>query len=307
MVYNYLSIVNKVLQSFNEVPFSTSTEFDNATSFQLDIKEAVNDVLKEINNRQDQEWSFQFTETSQILTAGETGYTTPTDTADVDWDSFYIDKVAATEEDFTSVTASASGKTFTITTGSFITRNFAVGMKVRWDGVDDNATDVTINTLTATVMTVDETVVDATSTEFNVKNAADGFSAAKLRLMNIDTYRSNYLINARDADTDSGWQKPSFVVRQTDNSYIVGPLRPDATYLVRYDYFASFTDLTISTSVPIVPERYEYVILAGVKKRGNEFRDNVELAGYFESKFDTGIADMRRDLIPSTDTLRYEP
>ena len=307
MAYNYQGIVNKVLGSFNEVKFSSSTEFDNAAGFQLDMKEALNDILIEIYNHYDQEWPFQRAQTTSVTTIGITGYTPPANTGKVDWDSFYIDTVVGNQDNFTSVTADASGKTFTITAGSFITQGFEVGMQVRWTGVDNNSsTDVTINTLTATVMTVDETVVDATATTFKVQNAFPNFNALKLGWMPIDTYRNNYLPQARNQTETTSHQRPAFVVRDTNNDFILGPGKPDKTYLVKFDYFVAMTLLAASTDIPDIPERYEYVILAGMKRRGNEFRDNVELASMFNKQFKSGLADMRRDLIPFSNTLRFE-
>ncbi len=309
MTYNYLSIVNKVLGSFNEVKFSTETDFNNATGFQLDMREALNDILIEIYNIEAQEWPFLKTSTTQVVTPGVTAYSPPAEAATVDWDSFYIDTVIGTQNQFTSVTADAGTKTFTITSGSFLTQGFAVGMKVRWTGLTDNsATDVTITTLTDTVMTVSETVVDASSTSsFSVKNAFDGYNSSKLDWMPIDTYRNNYLKSTRDATETTSYRKPTFIARDTNNNFITGPLKPDATYLIRYDYFQGFTPLTAATDVPLVPEIYEYVILAGMKRRGNEFRDNTELAALFNKQFEDGIKAMRNALIPFVNTLRYEP
>lgn len=229
MTYNYLSIVNKVLGSFNEVKFSNETDFNNATDFQLDMREALNDILIEIYNREAQEWPFLKTSTTQVVTPGVTEYSPPATAAKVDWDSFYIDAVV------------------------------------------------------------------------------DSYSASKLDWMPIDTYRNNYLKSTKDATDTTSYRKPTFIARDTNNDFITGPLKPDKAYLINYDYFQGFTPLTDPTDVPLVPEIYEYVILAGMKRRGNEFRDNVELASLFNKQFEDGIKAMRLALIPFVNTLRYEP
>jgi hypothetical protein len=308
MAYDYLGISNKVLRSFGEVVFADATEFTNATGFHQVIKDGVNEVLAEIYMAEDNEWPFQHTETTQVLTIGDETYTIPSDAAAVDWDSFYIDKVYGDEDDFTSVTADSGTKTFTIAGGSFVTAGFATGMKVRWGDVTDNSdSDVTINTLTATVMTVDETVTDVLSadTSFSVTNAFTSPDSKKLVLIDIDTYRNNYLPTAKNVKETASYAKPVFIARNSDNSYILGPSKPNATYLVRYDYFQELTELSASTDVPDIPERYEKVILDGVKAIGNAFRDNVELEARFEKRFQDGINTMRRNLIPQTDSLRY--
>jgi len=72
---------------------------------------------------------------------------------------------AITTTAITDVTADAGGKTFTRSTGSYLTNGFRVGMVVRWSGfaggsaTDNNGRNYLITALTATVMTVDGPVV----------------------------------------------------------------------------------------------------------------------------------------------------
>lgn len=306
--YTYMGIANEVLTAFNEVPFATTTEFDNATGFHLRVKEAINDVIAEIYTEGDNEWPFQSTKTTQVLTIGDNTYSAPNGSAKIDWESFYIDRVYGDESSLTSVTADSGAKTFTAAAGSFIDLGFAVGMKVRWGGLTANTTsDYTINTLTATVMTVDEavTTISTPDTSFTVENSIVFKSSKDLRTIDIDHYRQNYQSAARAAKLTSEYQLPNFVVRESDNNWIIGPSKPNATYLIRYEYFAAFSELSANDDVPTIPSRFKNVIKDGVSREVNRFRDNLELAREDHRKFLQGINNMKQELYPVSTSIRY--
>jgi len=306
--YTYFGIANEILTSFNEVPFADTTEFDAATGFHLFIKEQINNVLAKIYQKGHNEWPFQRVFTTQVLTIGETDYTSPSAAAKLDWGSFYIDRVYGDENDFTSVTADSGTSTFTITAGSFITKGFEVGMKVRWQNLSANTgSDFTITTLTATVMTVSESVttISTPDTSFKVENAFPFSSSRKLTLIDEDTYVNNYLENARRAVLTTNYTTPSKVVRENDNNWKVAPIKPDNTYLVRYAYYDAFTELSSSTDVPAFPERHKHILKSGVLSSGNRFRDNVELASFYKTEFKEQVNLLIDELIPFPEYSRY--
>lgn len=307
MAYDFISISNRALQAVNEDIFADSTEFSAAIGFHQFVKDAVNRTISDILNEEDNTWQFQRTEATQVLTIGTQDYAINSSAANVDYNSFFIDKIFGDETDFTSVTADSGTKTFTITSGSFITKGFEVGMKVQWSNLESNTdTDLTINTLTALVMTVDESVttISSADTDFEVTNAFDTPDAVKLALIGFDNYRDNLKMDAQNATNSDTFTKPSFVVRNFDNSLTFGPLKPDATYLVKYFYFTKFVELTATTDAPTIPARYENVIFNGVMRRINEFRDNEELSRKFDSQYIDGVNKMRRNLIPQPESMR---
>ncbi len=308
MTLNYYDLSNNVLRALNEVTFDSVAEFNSASGFHQHAKEAVNWAIARIYNEEDNEWSWQVTEDTQVLTIGTNSYSINSNAANVDWDSFYIDNIKGTEADFTSVTADNATSTFTIAAGSFITQGFAVGMKVTWSNLSESANNgvFTINTLTATVMTVDETVTDMTAdTDFEVVNAASSPAARKLDLLNYDSYRRYYLAAAKNADTTNEYTVPTFITRNSENGFIVGPSKPDDTYAVKYDYFALYSPMSASTDTTTVPDRYEQIIIDGALVFCYEFRGDIDLRQITNKRFNDGIDRMRRNLIPIADTVTH--
>ena len=90
MAYTYLDITNEVLARMNEVAL-TSANFTAARGFQVQCKNAVNDAINYVNQREFG-WPFTHQTTTQILVAGQTRYTIPADTQSVDYDTFRISK-----------------------------------------------------------------------------------------------------------------------------------------------------------------------------------------------------------------------
>lgn len=90
MAYNYLDLTNEVLARFNEVTL-TEGGFNSARGFQVQCKNAVNDALNYINQREFN-WPFNYASTSQTLVAGQTRYTIPSTAKTVDYETFRISK-----------------------------------------------------------------------------------------------------------------------------------------------------------------------------------------------------------------------
>lgn len=93
MAYNYLDITNEVLARMNEVAL-TSSNFTSARGFQIQCKNAVNDAINYINQREFG-WPFSHATQTETLVAGTTRYTIPTGTQHVDYDTFRISKDAS--------------------------------------------------------------------------------------------------------------------------------------------------------------------------------------------------------------------
>lgn len=88
MAYNYLDLTNEVLARFNEVPL-TSTTFNNSRGFQTQCKNAVNDALNYINQREFN-WPFNHATETEVLVPGNARYTIPTNAKTVDYETFRI-------------------------------------------------------------------------------------------------------------------------------------------------------------------------------------------------------------------------
>lgn len=90
MAYNYLDITNEVLARFNEVAL-TSSNFTTSRGFQTQCKNAVNDSINYIYQREFG-WAFSHSEQSQTLVAGQTRYTVDSSLYHVDYATFRIEK-----------------------------------------------------------------------------------------------------------------------------------------------------------------------------------------------------------------------
>lgn len=93
MAYDYQGIVNEVLRAIGEVTLDNTTDFNAASKFHAFVKDSVNDSIADIYAREDNNWEFaRATGTQTLLTDGTIQYSLPSDTAWVEWDSFYLNK-----------------------------------------------------------------------------------------------------------------------------------------------------------------------------------------------------------------------
>lgn len=89
MATTYLSLVNTLLQDFNE-PTLTSGNFSGVRSVHRVAKNAINRSVDYIQTKE-YTWPFMKTDGSQTLVVGQTNYSWPADMKTVDMESFYIE------------------------------------------------------------------------------------------------------------------------------------------------------------------------------------------------------------------------
>jgi hypothetical protein len=90
MAYTYLDVTNEVLNRFNEVEL-TSSGFGNARGFQIQCKNAVNDAINYIYQREFG-WSFSHSLQTETLVASTTRYTISSSIYHTDFETFRIEK-----------------------------------------------------------------------------------------------------------------------------------------------------------------------------------------------------------------------
>lgn len=92
---NYVTLVNKLLVRLNEVTLDTGGDgFDTVRNVQQLAKNAINDSIRQIAQT-GEEWPFLKNTHTQTLTAGTRTYDFPADASSVDWESFYLKKLTA--------------------------------------------------------------------------------------------------------------------------------------------------------------------------------------------------------------------
>lgn len=99
MATNFVTLTNKVLVRMNEVLLDTAGDgFDSVRNVQALAKDAVNNSIRLIL-QDGQEWPFLKQTFTQELTAATRQYSFPADMSTVDWDTFYLKRLASNENE----------------------------------------------------------------------------------------------------------------------------------------------------------------------------------------------------------------
>lgn len=105
MSTTYISLVNELLRRLNEVQLDTGGQgFDTVRNVQALAKDAINSSIRLILH-DGQEWPFLKTTHTQTLVAGTSTYNFPTNLSNVDWDTFYLKKLTAVDNEPTRLPA----------------------------------------------------------------------------------------------------------------------------------------------------------------------------------------------------------
>jgi hypothetical protein len=92
---NFVKLTNDLLTRLNEVTLDPQGDgFDDVRGVQALAKNAINNSIREIL-QVGQEWPFLKTTYTQVLTPGQTTYDFPTSYSSADYESFYLKRVAA--------------------------------------------------------------------------------------------------------------------------------------------------------------------------------------------------------------------
>ena len=90
MAETFLTHTNRVIARLNEVQL-TSSDFANSRGIQTQCKNAVNEAVRYINQKEFQ-YPFNHSTKTQTLTAGSVSYSIPTDAKTVDYNTFRLVK-----------------------------------------------------------------------------------------------------------------------------------------------------------------------------------------------------------------------
>lgn len=141
--------------------------------------------------------------------------------------------------------------------------------------------------------------------------AADwgSFQIQKDSVLNINSRtlkhisRDEWYGSLRDNDYDSeteGKNIPSFVFPSHGQGWGVSP-SPNETYTLKYRYYKNPTDLSAYDDQTTIPDKFDYVIIAGALHSMNLFKENPEGVQLMKQKYDEGIKNMIRTLLPNSD------
>lgn len=125
----------------------------------------------------------------------------------------------------------------------------------------------------------------------------------RLKLISYDQYNKWYRDNDANSNTSS-FGLPKFIVNLTDRDWTVSTI-PDKAYIIEYEYFTYYIRLDVYSDVPAIPEAHEQVILDRALHYMYMFRDNIELAAVVQQRYEDGLLNMRRSLMPLPNSARF--
>jgi len=293
MTNTFLTYTNETLAKLNEVQL-TSTDFGDARGIQIQVKNAVNQSIRYINQREFG-WPFNAAEVSKTLTAGVVKYALPSNTKHVDYATFRIRK----SETFGNATRHLAYLDYKEYLNLFIKQEDDTVTTTLTSGIDDDDTTIPVSSTssfdsTGTIIINSESITytGTTSTTFTgATRAAESTTAA--------SHSSGVTV----AQIDAGGV-PTHVFRHPDNTYGLWPF-PDKAYTLTFDYYTHpSVDLSAQDDTTSIPDRFGYIITDGAIAYAYLYRSEVPLYERSFALFNEGIKHMQTLLINRYDYVR---
>ncbi len=331
MALTYLDLTNRVRDKFNE-PRLTAATWNNTVGFDQLTKDAINYSYHEILNAEMQ-WPFlhafgiitttpgvqlydimagRFTLGSSILSGPDLlGLFDPTILKDIDWDSFYIasnENVITIGNEMHVIPMAAP---YNISIAHIATWSMDLGVKY--------SNNIALTAVTGAPLQGQYSIargvysfnaLDAgqsitISYDYNVQNttAPNQINAEYIDYIDFDYWRQHYLMTDLNSQVQD-YSKPAFVFKpQGFATFGISPV-PDTVYTINFECWLDAPDMVLPTEFPVIPSRYEQVIIEGATKYCYEFREDQPLAQATDVRFKAGIYRMRIELINRDNTMQ---
>ena len=293
MALTFLTLTNSVITRMNEVEL-TSTTFTSSRGIQTQCKNAVNEAIRYINQREFG-YSFNHATNTSTLVAGQTRYTIPTDAKSIDYSTArikkdtdlnssgnnlsklnyneYIEKEYANQEDdvvATTLNGSHSSSVATLTLAS--TTGLSSTGTVHIGSEQVTYTGILGNDITGCTRGANSTTAAAHSSGVAVTQFEDG-------------------------------GVPRNIVRTPDNNYLLHPY-PNKAYTLIFDYFTFPSDLSAHGDTTSIPDRFAPVIVDGATAYVYQYRGELNQYQLNFSRFEQGIKNMQSLLINKYEYVR---
>jgi hypothetical protein len=293
MAESYLTLTNKVLAHVNEVEL-TSVTFTAARGVQTQAKNAVNEAIRYINQR---EFGYPFNHTAytQVVTAGVVRYSIPTDAKTVDYNTFRLVK----DGDLGNSGGKLSIIDYNDYVSSYITQEDQINTTTLSETHTASVTTITVastsgfdatGSLFIGNETLSYTAIGSSTTFTGVTRGASSTTAA--------AYASGVTVTQF---TDGA--VPTHVVRTPDNNYLLYPY-PIKSYSLKYDYYTFPTDMSAYGDTTTIPDRFAPVIVDGATAFVYQYRGDVQQYGINFTRFEQGIKNMQTLLINRFEYMR---
>jgi len=293
MALTFLELTNDVLTRMNEVVL-TSANFTDARGIQVQSKNAINEAIRHINQKEFA-YPFNHSTNTSTLVPGVVRYTIPSSTKYIDYNTArikkntdlsasgvnlkrlnyneYISKEFATQEDEIESTTLNGTHTDSVTTLTLVsTTGFAASGSVYIASELISYTAISGNTLTGCT------------------RGAEGTTAA--------AYASGVVVT----QFDNGGV-PQYIVRTLDNNYLLYPY-PDKEYTLLYDFFTFPDDLTAHGDITSIPNRFKPVITDGAAAFLYQYRGEMQQYQINFDRFEDGIKNIQSLLVNKFDYIR---
>jgi len=293
MALTFLSLTNSVITRMNEVEL-TSSNFTSARGVQIQCKNAVNEAIRYINQREFG-YSFNHATNTESLVPGKVRYTLPTSTKSVDYNTVRIKK---------STTLDCSGSNLGIL-------NYNEYIQNEYANQEDEINSTTLNgshsSSVETLTLTSTTGFDASGTIY-IGSEQITYTAISGNDLTGCTRGANSTTAALHADGvfvaqfDNGGV-PRNIVRTPDNNYLIYPF-PDKEYTLTFDYYTFPSDLSAHGDTTTIPERFAPVIIDGATSFVYQYRGETQQYQLNFSRFEQGIKNMQSLLINKYDYVR---
>ena len=293
MALTFLSLSNSVITRMNEVEL-TSSNFTSSRGVQTQCKNAVNEAVRYINQREFG-YSFNHATNTETLVPGKVRYTLPTSTKSVDYNTARIKR---------STTLNASGNNL----GSL---NYNEYIQNEYANQEDKVTSTTLDgshSASVTTLTLTSTTgFDASGTIYlgGEQVTYSAISGNDLTGCTRGANSTTAAIHADDvfvAQFDSGGV-PRNIVRTPDNNFLLYPY-PDKEYTLTFDYYTFPSDLSAHGDITTIPDRFAPVVIDGATAFVYQYRGEMQQYQLNFSRFEQGIKNMQSLLINKYDYVR---
>jgi len=293
MALTFLTLANDVITRMNEVTL-TASNFTDARGVQVQCKNAVNESIRHINQK---EFGYPFNHASNnsVLVPGTSRYTVPASTKHIDYNTARIKR----DTDLST----SGGNLAKLDYNEYINKEFAnqedeVDATTLNGNLTDSATTITVVSTTGFPTTgvlfiLGEQVLytGLTSTTFTGCTRASN-----------DTTAAAHASGVQVASFTNGGV-PQFIVRTLDNNYLLYPL-PDKQYTLAFDFFTFPADLTAQGDITSIPDRFLPVIVDGATAFVYQYRGEMQQYQLNFDRFEDGIKNMQSLLINKYEYVR---
>ena len=292
MAESYLTLTNKVLARLNEVEL-TSVTFSAARGIQTQVKNAINESVRYINQREFN-YPFNHATDSETLVAGTFKYSIPATAKLADYDTFRVVK--------DSDLGVSGGKLNSMNYKEYIEHHIT------------NEDEITTTTLNGSHSSSVETLTLTSTTGFDAAGSAfigseiisytaiSGNDLTGVTRGTQSTTAATHASGVQVAQFDNGGA-PSNVVRTLDNNYILFPY-PNKAYTIKYDYYTFPTDMAAYNDTTTIPDRFAAVIVDGATAFIYQYRGETQQYAINFTRFEQGIKNIQTLLVNKYDYLR---